>query len=538
MTKQNTGGILVKQAAILAVASLIVRVIGLVYRWPLTNMIGDFGNSLYGIAFTIYIFFFILSSSGITAAVSKMVSERIALKQYKNAHKVFKISLLIATITGMGASLALWFGASPILNFIAKSPKAIYSIRALSPTLFIVAIMGVFRGYFQGMNTMVPTAISQIIEQIFNAIFSIFLAGFFLKYGIEFGAAGGTMGTGIGALAGLIFLILIYILIRSRIIKKFKKQKDCYIEESFLDISKMLFAISIPIIIGSTIASITNLIDMKMIMSILQSMDMTEVQINELYGQFVGKYVTLTNLPVSLSAALAVAVVPNIAASIALKEKNIVSNKVNLAIRIAMILAAPSAVGLFVLGDNILMMLFPKYPLGGDLLRIGAVVIIFLSLVQVLTAILQGIGKSHVPAVNAGIGSFIKIILNFFLISIPSLNVKGAIISAIFSYIIMTYLDMKAVINLTKVKIQVVNNFIKPIVAAISMGVFSWIFYKIIFWGINSNTFATLGSIILSMIIYVSILLSIGGIKTEELSVIPMGKRISDKLIKLGIIRE
>ena len=192
MNKKNAGGKLVKQAAVLATASLIVRLIGLIYRWPLTNMIGDDGNGLYGIAFNIYLFFFVISSGGLPAAISKMVSERMALKQYKSAHKVFIASLILAASTGFTCFVILWFGANPIAKSLSNT-RIVYSLKALAPTLLIVALMGAFRGYYQGMNTMVPTAISQIIEQVFNAIFSIVLAGVFLK-SIELAAAGGTMG--------------------------------------------------------------------------------------------------------------------------------------------------------------------------------------------------------------------------------------------------------------------------------------------------------------------------------------------------------
>jgi stage V sporulation protein B len=246
----------------------------------------------------------------------------------------------------------------------------------------------------------------------------------------------------------------------------------------------------------------------------------------------------LTNLPISISTALATAIVPSIAASVALKEKKVVMNKVNLAMRVAMMLAAPSAVGLFVLGDPILKMLFPKYPAGGDLLRLGALAVIFQSLVQVATAILQGIGKPNIPAMNAGVGVIIKILLNFFLISIPSVNIKGAIISTIVCYMVIAYLDMKEAIRRTKVNLEIINTFIKPLGAGIGMGVFSFVFYELILWGTANNTVSTLGSILLSIIVYLGILFAIGGIGKEEVLLLPKGEIIASKLIEIGIIRE
>ena len=465
-----------------------------------------------------------------------MVSERMALKQYKSAHKVFIASLILAASTGFTCFVILWFGANPIAKSLSNT-RIVYSLKALAPTLLIVALMGAFRGYYQGMNTMVPTAISQIIEQVFNAIFSIVLAGVFLKKSIELAAAGGTMGTGIGALAGLIFLVLLYLMLRPRLLKRISNQEDDdYIDESYSDILKTLLSIAIPIIIGTAIFSITNLIDAKMVMSILQSIGMSEIEATGLYGQLTGKYVTLTNLPVSISSALAAAVVPSIAASMALKEKKVVKKKLNLALRVSMILAAPSMAGLFVLGDPILKMLFPSYPGGGDLLRIGSIAIIFLSVVQVATAILQGVGKVAIPARNAAIGTGCKIILNYFLISIPLLKYKGAVISTVICYVIISYLDMKAVKKLTKVKIDAISTFVKPIIASIVMGIFSFIFYRLFLWGSLSNTFATLGSIVLSIVVYCSFLLVIGGVKKEDILLMPKGEIIYNKLVKLGLM--
>ena len=169
---KKKGGGFVKQAAILAAASLLVRFLGFIYRWPLTNMIGDEGNAIYAGGYYIYTFLLILSSAGLPAAISKLVSERIALKQYRNAHRVFQAALVISTCFGTFFAIVMGLGAHRLADMIDIA-DSYYSLLTLCPTLVIVAIMSVFRGYFQGMRTMVPTAISQIVEQVFNAFFSV-----------------------------------------------------------------------------------------------------------------------------------------------------------------------------------------------------------------------------------------------------------------------------------------------------------------------------------------------------------------------------
>ncbi len=530
-------GSLVKQAAILAAAGFIVRILGFLYRVPLTNMIGDEGNGLYTAAFYIYMFFLVLSSAGLPAAISKMVSERVALKQYKNAHRVFQVSMLVAVFTGTMGSLILWFGAAYIANSI-DSPGSYYSILTLSPTILIVAVMAVYRGYFQGMNNMVPTAISQIIEQIFNAIFSVYMAYILVGDGIEWGAAGGTMGTGIGAFTGLLFLAWIYMMIRPSLQKRIRKYKANEQEESYMEIGTTLLRIAVPIITGTAIFSITNLIDVKMVMSRLLASGYDMKTANILYGQLSGKYILLTTLPVSIATALATAVVPSIASSMALEQPKVVRQKINLAMRVTMLLAMPSTVGMAVLGGPMLIMLFPKYPGGGILLTVGSIAIVFLSLAQITTAILQGVGRVSIPAINAGIGAVFKIIFNYLLIGIPGINVLGAVISTVICYMVAGFLDLRAMVQATGIRPNFKTVFTKPFMASLGMGVICYVMYELLLFITDNNTIATLTSIMVGIWVYFGILFMIRGISKADIELLPMGKKISAKMIQLRLLEE
>ncbi len=526
----------VKQAAILAAASILVRILGFLYRVPLTNMIGDEGNGIYSAGYYIYTFFLVMSSAGLPAAISKMVSEKVSLGQYAAAHRIFKVSLWVAGILGFACSLGMYFGAEALCALI-KSPDSYYAILTLSPTIFIVAVMAVFRGYFQGMNTTVPTGVSQVVEQIFNAVFSVWLAYLLVGGGVVYGAAGGTAGTGIGALAGLLFIIFAYFLARPSLKRRVHRDKEFYRIEKAGEITRNLIKTAVPIITGTAIFSMTNLIDMQMVNSRLDATGVfSPEQINALYGQLTGKYVTITTLPVSISTAVATAVLPNIAASVVLKQNDAVKNKINIALRVTMIISIPAAVGIGVLGDQILKMLYPNYSDGGILLKVGAISIIFLALSQIVTGILQGLGKVYVPAGNALIGALIKIPLNYFLISIPEINVVGAVISTIACYAVASILNFIAMIRKTRVVPDFMGVIIKPIVSSAVMALSCYASYYILYMFIPSNTLSTVFAICISAVVYFIFMVLIKGLKREDLALIPMGGKVIRLLEGMGML--
>ncbi len=534
-TERKTGSF-VKQAAILAAASMIVRVLGFAYRVPLTNMIGDEGNGIYAAGYYIYTFFLILSSSGLPAAISKMISEKVAVGEYKNAKRIFRVSLITAGTLGLICTAVMFFGAEKLADIIG-SPRSVYTLISLSPTVFICAIMSVYRGWFQGLNTTVPTAVSQVVEQIFNAFFSVYLAWLLIGYGVEMGAAGGTMGTGIGALAGLIAIVAFSFVTKKYYNDMFSADKGGYSVERGRQIAARLFKTAIPIITGTAIFSMTNLIDMKMVMSRLAASGaFTSQQADILYGQLTGKYVTLTTLPVSISTALATAVLPNIAASVVKNDKTAVKAKINTSLRLTMTISIPAAIGMGVLAEQILHLLFPSYPEGGELLAIGAISIIFLALYQIETGILQGMGHVYRPAVNALIGALCKIPLNYVLIVIPQINVKGAVISTIGCYVVASLLNMYALKKASGIKYDLASVILKPLIASLVMGAGCLGFYKCIYAVLPYNSICTILAIIAAMIIFVVVLALLRGFKREDLILLPMGGKMISALEKFKLI--
>lgn len=544
MVKKKSGSF-VKQAAILAFASIMVRVLGFLYRIPMTNMIGDTGNAIYSAGYYIYTFLLILSSAGLPAAISKMVSERLAAGEYRNAHKVFQISLLVSGILGFLFMILMLVFAKKMAFFLSDDGSSYYCILTLSPTILIVAIMSAYRGYFQGMNTMLPTALSQIVEQIFNAFFSVYLAYVLLGYGVDraagqkniiMGAAGGTAGTGIGALAGLIVIMFSYALLKPVVYKRTKYDRNKETAETGAEITKILLSTAAPIIAGTAVFSMTNLIDMVMVQKILINIGHTLEEAKALYGQLSGKYVTLTTLPISISTAVATATIPSIAASMRLHQKKDVRRKMNMTLRISMIISVPAGVGLGVLGKQIIQMLFPKAPDGGILLIVGSISIIFLALCQTVTGVLQGIGRVKVPVVGAILGAIVKVILNALLIRIPSINVLGAVLSTTGCYAVASVFNLCMLSHIMRVRIDLLASLFKPLIGSVVMGGICFAAYKAVFAFLNSNTIATITAIFIAVIVYGLVMLLIGGIKEEDLKAMPMGGRLVRIFKRYGLI--
>jgi stage V sporulation protein B len=539
--KKNTS--FVKMAAILAAAGMLVRVIGFLYRLPLTNMIGDEGNGIYAAGYNIYNFFLIMSSAGLPVAISRMVAEKLALEEYSNARKIFKVSMLAAGGLSLAFAILMALGTYRFQlycqatgNTDSLMAQSVWCLYTLSPTIFIVGIMAVYRGYFQGFQTTVPTSLSQVVEQVFNAIFSVLLAWAWIKYGVEFGAAGGTAGTGIGALSGLAVLVIFYFYTRKSRAEIFATDKKDYRIQTSGEITKNLLKIAVPIITGTAIFSMTNFVDMVMVTPRLAAAGFNNEVSKQLYGQLNGKYVTLTTMPVSISTAIATAVIPSITASLTRGDKEAVQNKVDTALRVTMMISIPAACGLGVLGSPILKLLFPRYSDGGMLISVGSLSVIFLALSQISTGVLQGIGKVKTPAFNALWGALAKIPFSYLLIAIPSINIIGAVISTTICYIVCSVLNFRALVKATGVRPDYVGMLVKPTIAAVFMGAACLGSYYGIYAIIPSNALATLLAIAIAIVVYFIAMVLIKGFARDDLKMLPMGGRLINVLEKHGLM--
>lgn len=542
--QKNSGISFIKQAFILGMAGIVVRILGFAYRLPLTDMIGDEGNGIYAAGYNIYNFFLIMSSAGLPVAISRMVAEKIALEEYSNAKKIFNVSMMASGFFSLFLAIVMAFGTFLFYVGCRETGStdnlwypSVWCLFTLSPTIFIVGVMAVYRGYFQGFQTAVPTALSQIVEQIFNAVFSVYLAWLMIGYGVEFGAAGGTAGTGVGALAGLVLLIICYSSTKESRRLLFITDKKDYKIENGKEILFSLIKIAVPIITGTAIFSMTNFVDMFMVNSRLAAAGFDYSDIVKLYGQLNGKYVTLSTMPVSISTAVATAVIPSIAASLVRKDQEAVQTKVDSALRVTMIISIPAACGLGALGTPILQMLFPRYSDGGSLITVGSLSVIFLALSQISTGVLQGIGKVKTPAINALWGALTKIPVNYFLIAIPQINIIGAVISTTVCYIVCSILNFRALVKASGVKPDYVGMLVKPFIASAFMAVVCVVSYNLLYSFFPNNTAVTLLTVAAALFVYFWAMAFIGGFKREDVAMLPKGRALTSFLDKRGLLK-
>jgi len=539
LEEKSSGQSFVKQASILAAAGIISRIIGFFYRPPLTALIGDSGMGIYSIGYNIYNLLIVLSSAGLPVAISKMASERLALRRYNSAHKVFKTSLIAASSVGLVLTILLFIFARPIANFYkggTSGPDSYLTLLTLSPTITVVAALSVYRGYFQGMENNVPTALSQIIEQLINAFFSVFLAWYLMKTfnDTAYGAAGGTAGTGIGAVIGLLVIIAIFRLNLPSINRRMTKEHDADTSEDELDILKELLFTALPIIAGIAIFSFTNIVDSVMAMRRLQAY-LPADEAMALYGQLANKYVSISNLPVSVSSSIATACIPSVAASRVLSKTKEASMKINTAMRLAMSVSIPAACGIGIFSTQILLLLFRSYPDGGTLLRVGAISIVFLALYQISTGMLQGLNKIHIPVISVISGVAVKIPLNYILLGNPKINVLGTVISTIVCYIIASAINITALIRITKIRLDFAGILIKPAFASLIMGMFSFICYYLVYYLLPSNTLCISFAIILGIVSYFTVMLFTRALKANDILLMPGGKRIISAIDYIGL---
>jgi stage V sporulation protein B len=529
-----------KGAAILGIAGVIVKIMGAFFRIPLGNIIADEGMGYYQASYPIYVLLLTVSTAGIPTAISKLVSEKSAMGDYYGAHRVFKISFKLLLVTGVITSSIMFFGAGRIVSIVKSPPEAYYSMLSIAPALLFVPIMASFRGYFQGMQDMVPTAISQIIEQFGRTVIGLLLAFYLLGRGVHLAAAGASFGAAAGGITGTIIIIMIYYGRRQGILHEIQR-RPIQKQESSSRILYRILAIAIPITMGAAIIPVMNMIDLGIVMRRLQNIGYTPEVSNELYGQLTGMAAPLINLPQIITVGLAMSLVPAI--SDAMQRRNIgaVRSTIQAGTRVALLLGLPAALGLVTLARPIMLLLYPLQKASAinaaDILSILGFGVIFLTLLQTFTGILQGLGRPTIPVANLLIGALIKVLLTYVLTGIPAINIRGAAVGTVSAYGTAALLNYFAIKRLTRTKFNKSNLVVKPIISVIAMSI-SVLFIYGKFESVLGNRLTTLLAVGIGAFIYGMMLLATGGITKADLLMMPGGRRVSGILSRLGLLRK
>lgn len=525
----------IKGAAILAIAGMISKALGAIYRIPLGRIIGSEGMAYYQTAYDLYILMLTISAYSIPIAISKLVSEKIEIGRRDEAHKIFKVALVLISFLGITLSALLFLNAERFATSV-KNPGAYIAVLCVAPAVFTVSISGAFRGYFQGMQNMTPSGISQVTEQLARVIFGFILAIIALPMGYQAAAGGAVFGTTLGGLASFLTLLYIYRRKKSEIRLGISSAGKLKMESS-ASMAKRILIFSIPITIGGSIMPVMTVLDTFIVMDRLQSAGFSLETATSLLGQLKGMAGAFVNVPQVFTIALAASLVPAISESLARNDFGGVAKKSELAIRVSLIIGLPAAFGLFTLADPIMKLMYPAEPASlGMVLRYLSMAVIFLTLVQTMTGILQGMGKERIPVVNLIIGALVKIAVSYTLTSIPAINVRGAALGTVCGYAASAILNLSAIIKHQKSSMNLYKIIVKPAIATGAMVATAFFSYRLIFELSGRNSIATLTSIAFAALVYVIVLILIKGIATEELEMAPGGKRLSKALKKKGLL--
>ncbi|MCI5675109.1 MAG: polysaccharide biosynthesis protein [Ezakiella sp.] len=495
-----------KNAAILGIAGIIVKILGAIYRIPVTAMITDVGLGYYQAAYPIYEIMLAISTAGLPVAVATMVSRDTALGEYKKSDKTMKISFILMSILGFVLAAIIFFGAK-YLTELYKNPGAYYAMIALVPAMIFSPMLASLRGYYQGRQIMEPTAISQIIVQLFRLLSGLLFCYILLPYGYELAAGGASLGAGVGALIGLIYMGFVHFK-NKRYIKE-ELMLDNSLEVNTKPIVKEMIKIALPISIGSAIVPLMDSIDVALVMNGLMDGGLSAAEANMRFAWLKGMASTLINLPQVIAVALGVSIIPIISGLIAKREKNKLEDRINLVIKVALLIAIPCMAGLFSMANPIIALIYPTtsdMAIEGTsiILKILSIAVVPLVLITVLTAVLQAMGKEKLPVINLLAGAIFKIIITVVLTRVPSINVYGAAIGSVVGYFITVILDILSIKKRVDIKID--KKILLIFISSIVMGAIAIYSYGFIA-GFISAKIATLVAILIAAVFYFAILI-------------------------------
>ena len=521
------------QGTILVIASFVARAIGMIYRIPLTRILGPQGNAYYSTANEIYSIILMISSFSLPLAVSKLVSERLHKGQKKNAHRVFICALKFGLLVG-GIMSVLTFALSGIITKFMKFEMASFALRVLSPAIFLYAIVGVLRGFFQGHETMIPTAVSQVIEQIVNAFVSVAGAAILVSYGTKmgetkgndsmgpaFGAAGGTLGTVVSITVALLFLLFIYISYQ-RVFRRQMKRDHTKRLESDRTIYTALIVTILPVVLSTVIYNISTVIDQGIFGTIMSGQKYSEKEYSTVWGIFV-EFKVLMNVPLSIASCLAPSVVPSLTASMLDEDYRAAGIKVRDSIRYTMVFTIPCAVGLAALASPVMQLVYgDSSVLAAGIMQSGALMIVLYALSTLTTGILQGLGEMQKPLIHSAVALVLHIIVLVLMLNFSGMNIYSVVYANIFFALVICLLNAWSIRQTIGYRQELIRTFIIPILVSGIMGLAAYGVYRLfaLFAGV---LFSTIVAILVGMIVYVVLLVKLRGITEREIRGMPKG---------------
>ncbi len=576
---------LLNGALILSLATLIIKVIGVIYKIPLSNMIGTIGRGYFDSAYNLYVPIYTVSMAGLPVAISNMVSKAMATGKYRDVKIIRKVAQRLFLIVGIIGTLAMLILAYPYA-LSAKNMDVLPAVFVITPSIFFCCLMSSYRGYYNGLSNMTPTAISQVFEATGKLIFGLICAKWVISYGLSrfeqgltvfgrtvtnetealsaiypYAAAGAAAGVTIGTVIGLIYLVILHKVKGDNITKT--ELANAPKPEQASSIAKKIIKFAIPVALSSLVFSITNLIDSITIQNRLEyviggnldfirnlyATELTGILDADIKNFLYGSYslsLDFRNLIPSLTMTLGISAIPTLSAAWAVKNKAKIKVSIESVLRVTMLVAMPCGIGMGVLAQPILAMFYGKgesasgISIAAPVLTAYGFTIFLMALSQPMTNMLQALDKTKVPLISLSLGAIVKLISNFIFVSIPSLNVNGAVIGTILCYVIIVAVNMFALIKTTRIRINFISVFAKPILSGILCGIAAYTSFGLCNRFIPEFSLKNIISLGVAIgfggLIYVISMLFIKGISKDDVVMLPKGEKIAKILAKYGFI--
>ena len=548
MKKQSAS----RNFAVLGTANILVKVLAIIYLPFQAHILGYYGNGVAATGYNVWMFLYSLSNAGLPNAISKMVSEQMTKGNFRAVQKILKCAYMVLLVLGILVALLMALGANFIAVKILGVKDAYLMLLTISPTLIFTSISSALRGYFQGRQNMVPVAFANVIEQFLNSLFTVLFAWILIKHGTAYGAAGTTVGTLVGAMGAAGFFCFMYFNVFGKQRKKEIARTDPDAPQiSSREIYREILKYSLPALLSAVAISASPLIDSTNCISRLQAGHYSLENATSLFGVYSYQFLRLFTLAIAFSNTLTVTMIPSIAEALALKDHRLLKYRISESYKGIYLIAIPSIAGITFLAQPLITLVFFRHNNGADLVMMGTWTAIFMIIMTVQSGALLAAGKPVIPSVNLIIGMAVKIFLNYILIPIPSINIKGAIIGTGVGYLIAVSLNQISMHRSFPFRIPFIRMMIRPAIASVIMGIVCLLFYTGIFdltvLLAHTNAKASLYYVISDIVLLITVALGgavyfaamvlLGGITKKDIVRVPGGTKIYRISLKVPMFR-
>lgn len=519
-------------AAILTTGVIIMKILGAIYKIPIANILGDEGNAMFTSAYSVYSVFLALATAGLPVALSRMVSEANTQGRKLQTGRIFSVAFWTFFVLGGVSTFVMLFFPEWLAGLL-HNPDAALSIKVLAPSVILVCLTSAYRGFIQGHENMIPTTVGQILEVLAKVVVGLALAWIFARSGAEksVSSAGAIFGVTVGSL-----VVLVYMYVCKRRWYKPSMAASPDVPDSRGDIFKNLLRIGIPIALSSIVLSIINLIDSSLCMARLQSAaGFTYVDAKILYGVY-GKAQYIFNVPAAFITPLTISIVPAIAGQVVLGNKDEAGKISEDSLRISMALSLPMGVGLAVIAEPAMKVLYPgSNEAGPVLLGVLGIASIFVCFSLMTTAVLQASGREKLTAVSIITGGIVKVIVNYFLVAIPSVNIYGAPVGTLCCYVTMCIMNVIFIFRSFDKAPSLKNICVRPVISAAIMGIVASVCYSglgnVLDYGSRIQMAAGMcAAILAAAVVYTVSAIVLKAITAEDMKLIPKGEKVAKLL--------